>query len=226
MLQSRGKGPPCKNGERTVWSHSPLRWPEPSTLQLARRHTTGQSSQQMPRLSTGLDSKDHPVSTERFSDSPLITVMKEGQLVHKVRLSSPFLRRQRLPPPIKYELAGTGQLGGKQREPPPCARRPNGSTRESGTESGGAHPRYAIGPSTRAGPCSGVAARGAQRPASGAPRDAGGRVQSQGGGDGIRPHLHVVWGRVNLLNHGSKCQRTAHNARPLTGLKCRSARFK
>lgn len=114
-------------------------------------HTTGQSSQQMPRLSTGLDSKDHAFSTERFSGSPLIMVIIEGQLVHEVRLSGPFLRRQRLPPPIKYELAGTGQLGGKQRETLPCTRRPNGSTRESGTESRGAHPRYAMGPSTRAG---------------------------------------------------------------------------
>lgn len=45
-------------------------------------------------------------------------------------------------------------------------------------------------------------------------------------GEGIRPHLHIVWGRVNLLNHCSKCRHTAHNALPLTGLKWRSARFK
>lgn len=38
-------------------------------------------------------------------------------------------------------------------------------------------------------------------------------------GEGIRPHLHIVWGRVNLLNHCSKCQAHSTQCAPINRFK-------
>lgn len=53
------------------------------------------------------------------------------------------------------------------------------------------------------------------------PRSAGERGGSLelARGEGIRPHLHIVWGRVNLLNHRSKCQAHSTQCAPINRFK-------
>lgn len=136
MLQSRANaaGLPCLNSERAVWSRSPLRLSESPTStptsQLARRAHHWPDSQQMPPLSTDSDSRDHPFSTERFSGGPLIMIVTEGQLVHKVSLSGPV---PKAPTPPASNQAGIGRHweAGREAETHYSARGAQGAARKS-----------------------------------------------------------------------------------------------
>lgn len=185
----------------------------------------------MPLLSTDRDSREHPFSTEHFSGGPLIMTIVEEQFVHKVSFSSLV---PKAPTPAASNQLGTGwhwEAGLEAKRTTTVHRGAQGSARKSLWHVEDRRSPKICHQSLHQGRGSWgeVAAQKTQKPSQRGLRPSrrgGQEFRAREGGDGILPHLHVVWGPVNLLNHGSQCQRAAHNARPLTGLKCRSARFK